>query len=59
MSSQHENVIAIILFGSVARGQAREISDFDICVITGKEIPEPVKIDLGNERGIVHNRGVP
>ncbi len=41
-----DEVIAIILFGSVARGHAREISDIDICIITGKEIPEPVKMDL-------------
>jgi predicted nucleotidyltransferase len=41
-----EEVIAIILFGSVARGQAREISDIDICVVTKKGAPEPVKMDL-------------
>ena len=40
-----DEVIAIILFGSVARGQAREISDIDICIIT-KQVPEPVKMDL-------------
>jgi uncharacterized protein len=39
-------VIAVILFGSLARGQAREISDIDICVITKKKVPEAVKMDL-------------
>jgi predicted nucleotidyltransferase len=41
-----EEVIAIILSGSVARGQTREISDIDICVMTKKGAPEPVKMDL-------------
>ena len=39
-------VIALILFGSVARDQAREISDIDICIITEKAAPDPVKMDL-------------
>jgi hypothetical protein len=41
-----DSVIAIILFGSVARGQARPISDIDLCIITKKEITEPEQIDL-------------
>lgn len=41
----HQEVIAIILFGSVARGQSRKFSDIDICVIT-KKVPETVKMDL-------------
>jgi len=41
-----ESVIAIILFGSVARGEARPISDIDLCLITKKEITEPEQIDL-------------
>lgn len=39
-------VIAIILFGSVARDQARPISDIDICIITTREIPETEESDL-------------
>ena len=27
----NDNVLALILFGSVARGQARRISDIDLC----------------------------
>jgi hypothetical protein len=51
--ASHDNVIAIILFGSVARGQARKISDIDLCVITGKNVPEYSEMDLlsyGSER---------
>jgi len=43
--ASRDEVIAIILFGSVARGHAREISDIDICIIT-RQVPEPVKMDL-------------
>ena len=39
-------IVAIILFGSVARGQAREISDIDICIITRRGIPGPEKMEL-------------
>lgn len=41
-----DEIIAIVLFGSVARGQARRISDIDLCIITGKNIQDPVKMDL-------------
>jgi predicted nucleotidyltransferase len=41
-----DEVIAIVLFGSVARDQAREISDIDICIITGKGVSEAVRMDL-------------
>lgn len=41
-----DSVIAIILFGSVARGQARPISDIDICIITKRDIPETEESDL-------------
>jgi|WetSurMetagenome_2_1015567.scaffolds.fasta_scaffold161116_3 uncharacterized protein len=44
--SAHEEVIAIILFGSVARGQARKDSDIDICVIARHNTPETVMMDL-------------
>ena len=40
-----EEVIAIILFGSLARNEARPVSDIDLCIVT-KKIPEPVKMDL-------------
>ncbi|MFA7695723.1 MAG: nucleotidyltransferase domain-containing protein [Methanoregula sp.] len=41
-----DSVIAIILFGSVARGEARPISDIDLCIITKREIPETEESDL-------------
>ena len=41
-----DEIIAIILFGSVARGEARRISDIDLCVITNKNTPDSVKMDL-------------
>jgi len=42
----NDNVLALILFGSVARGQARRISDIDLCVITKKGIPESECMNL-------------
>lgn len=33
----HNEIESIILFGSVARGEAREDSDIDVLVITNKE----------------------
>jgi hypothetical protein len=42
----NDSVIAIILFGSVARGQARPISDIDLCIITKRDIPETEESDL-------------
>jgi uncharacterized protein len=44
--SAHEEVVAIILFGSVARGRARKDSDIDICIITRRNTPEAAKMDL-------------
>lgn len=42
----NDNVLALILFGSVARGQARRISDIDLCVITKKGIAESECMNL-------------
>jgi len=41
-----EDVLAIILFGSVARGQARPFSDIDLCVVTRPHVPESERSDL-------------
>jgi predicted nucleotidyltransferase len=41
-----ESVIALILFGSVARGQSRQDSDIDLCVLTRTNIPEPERMDI-------------
>lgn len=42
-------VIAIFLYGSVARGEKKPMSDIDICIVTGKGISRP-----GKERILVH-----
>lgn len=34
-----EHVIAILLYGSVARGEEKPISDIDLCVVTERGIP--------------------
>ena len=39
--SHKEGIIALVLFGSVARGQARSISDMDLCIVTPKNLPQP------------------
>jgi predicted nucleotidyltransferase len=44
-----EEVIAVFLYGSVARGEKKPLSDIDICVITGKGISRAEK-----ERILVH-----
>ena len=44
--SLKEEVIALVLFGSVARGQARSISDIDLCIVTPKDLPQPDRWDL-------------
>ena len=36
----NEMVVALILFGSVVRGQARQHSDVDLCIIARTDIPE-------------------
>jgi Predicted nucleotidyltransferases len=41
-----ENIIAVILFGSVARGNAGTLSDIDLCIVTSREISESEKHDL-------------
>ena len=41
-----EEVQAIYLFGSHAKGNARPTSDIDICVITRKNIPKRVKEEI-------------
>jgi predicted nucleotidyltransferase len=41
-----KEVLAIIIFGSVARGRARPFSDIDLCVVTRSHLPEHVRLDL-------------
>ena len=41
-----EHVVALVLFGSVARGQARNTSDIDLCIITPADIPQSERWDL-------------
>ncbi len=38
--------VALMLFGSVAREEARAISDIDLCIITRKNTPEPEAMNL-------------
>jgi len=38
--SGNEEIVALILFGSVARGQARQDSDIDLCIVTRMDISE-------------------
>ncbi len=42
----NDHVLALILFGSVVRGEAREDSDIDLCIVTSRDIPESEKMDL-------------
>jgi len=42
----HDDVLALILFGSVARGQARTFSDIDLCIVTQRGIPKSVRLEL-------------
>ena len=44
--SLKDDVIALVLFGSVARGQARRISDIDLCIVTPGNIPQSNRWDL-------------
>ncbi|MDD1668378.1 MAG: nucleotidyltransferase domain-containing protein [Methanomicrobiales archaeon] len=44
-----EGVIAMFLYGSVARGEEKPISDIDLCVITERGIPRAQR-----ERILVH-----
>ena len=41
-----ENIIAVILFGSVARDKAGPLSDIDLCIVTSREISGSEKHDL-------------
>ncbi len=41
-----ENIIAVILFGSVARGTSGPLSDIDLCIVTSQNIIEPEKREL-------------
>ncbi|HOT03572.1 MAG TPA: nucleotidyltransferase domain-containing protein [Methanolinea sp.] len=41
-----EGVIAIILFGSHATGNAGPLSDIDLCIVTDRTISEPQKNEL-------------
>ncbi len=43
---QKEEVIALVLFGSVARGQMRSISDIDLCIVTPRDSPQSNRWDL-------------
>ena len=42
----NDNVLALFLFGSVARGQARPLSDVDLCIVTRAGVPEAEKMEL-------------
>jgi predicted nucleotidyltransferase len=44
-----EGIIAIFLYGSVARGEEKPMSDIDLCVVTRRGIPRAEK-----ERILVH-----
>jgi predicted nucleotidyltransferase len=41
-----EEVIAVVLFGSVARGEARSISDIDLCIVTPRNLPQSSRWEL-------------
>ena len=43
---QKEEVVALVLFGSCARGQARSISDIDLCIVTQRDLPQSDRWDL-------------
>ena len=42
----HDAVLGLILFGSVARGCARPFSDVDLCIVTRKNTPDTVRMEL-------------
>lgn len=44
--SLKDDVIALVIFGSVARGQARSISDIDLCIVTPKDLSQSSRWDL-------------
>jgi len=41
-----DGVLALILFGSAARGEGRPFSDIDLCIVTAGDIPEEERLDL-------------
>ena len=43
---EKEDVLALVLFGSVARGEARSTSDIDLCIITKRDLPDSSRLDL-------------
>ena len=42
----HDAVLGLILFGSVARGCARPYSDVDLCIVTKKNTPDAIRMEL-------------
>ena len=46
--SRNEHVVAVILFGSVARGKAEEDSDIDMMVVTDREMEEELNETIYN-----------
>ena len=52
-----DGVLALILFGSAARGQQRPFSDIDLCIVTAGDIPENERLDLkgyGSQKIEIH-----
>lgn len=50
-------IIAIILFGSVAHGKAREDSDIDISIVTRSNVPDSTRMELlsyGSDKIDIH-----
>jgi predicted nucleotidyltransferase len=43
---RRDEVDAIYLFGSYAKGNAKPISDIDICVLTKRDIPKSIKEEI-------------
>ena len=43
---QMEEVVALVLFGSAARGQMRSTSDIDLCIVTQKNLPASDRWEL-------------
>jgi len=41
-----EEVVALVLFGSAARGQMRSTSDIDLCIVTQKNMPASDRWEL-------------
>ena len=44
--SLKDDVIALVIFGSVARGEARSISDIDLCIVTPRDLSQSSRWDL-------------